>query len=33
MMYWQDIKNFIEQIPTKFGDFYVIKMNLVQIVL
>jgi len=27
------MKNFIEQIPIKFGGFYVIKLNLVQIVL
>jgi len=33
MMYWQDMKNFVEQISMKFGDFYAIEMNLVQIVL
>jgi len=27
------MKNFIKQIPIKFGGFYVIKMNLVQTVL
>jgi len=27
-----DIKNFVEQISTKFGGLYLIKMNLVQIV-
>jgi len=31
--YWQDIKNFDEQISIKFGEFYLIKMNLVQTVL
>jgi len=31
--YWQDIKNFVEQISIQFRDFYLIKMNLVQIVL
>jgi len=30
---WQDTKNFSEQISMKSGCFYVIKMNLVQIVL
>jgi len=24
--YWQDMKNFIEQISIKFGGFYLIKM-------
>jgi len=33
MLYWQDMKNFIEQIPIKYGGIYVIKMNLVQTVL
>jgi len=33
MLYWQDMKNFVEQIPIKFRSFNVIKMNLVQIVL
>jgi len=27
------MKDFVEQIPIKFGDFHVIKMNLVQSVL
>jgi len=27
MFYWQDMKNFVEQIPIKFGCFFVIKMN------
>jgi len=27
MLYWQDVKNFVEQIPSKFGGFYVIKIN------
>jgi len=27
------MKNFVEQISIKFGDFYVIKVNLVQIVM
>jgi len=31
--YWQDMKNFVEQISIKFGGFYLNKMNLVQIVL
>jgi len=31
--YWQDMENFVEQISIKFGDFYLIKMNLVQTVL
>jgi len=30
MLYWQDMKNFIKQIPIKFIGFYIIKMNLVQ---
>jgi len=33
MLYWQDMKNLVEQIPIKFKGFYVIKMNLVQTVL
>jgi len=28
--YWQDMKNFVEQISKKFGGFYIIKTNLVQ---
>jgi len=31
MSYWQDMKNFDEQIPIKVGGFYVIKMYLVQL--
>jgi len=31
--YWQDVKNFVEQISIKLGGFYLIKMNLVQTVL
>jgi len=31
--YWQDMKNFVEQISKKFRGFYLIKMNLVQTVL
>jgi len=27
------MKNFVEQIPIKFGGFYLIKLNLVQILL
>jgi len=27
--YWQDIKNFVEQILKKFGGFYLKKINLV----
>jgi len=30
MLYLQGMKNFIKQIPIKFGGFYVIKMNMVQ---
>jgi len=30
MLYWQDMKNFVEQIPIKFEGFFVIKRNLVQ---
>jgi len=33
MFYWQDMKSFVEQIPIKFGGFYLIKMKLIQIVL
>jgi len=32
-MYWQDIKNFAEQISMKFGGFYLNKVNLVETVL
>jgi len=31
--YWQDMKNFVEKISTKFTGFYLNKMNLVQNVL
>jgi len=31
--YWQDMKNFVEKISTKFTDFYLNKMNFVQTVL
>jgi len=31
--YWQDMKNFVEQISTKFGGFYLIKTSIVQTVL
>jgi len=27
MLYWQDMKDFVEQIPIKFEGFYVIKIN------
>jgi len=33
MLYWQDMKNLVEQISIKLGGFYVIKINLVQTVL
>jgi len=31
--YWQDMRNFVEQISIKIGGLYLIKMNLVQTVL
>jgi len=31
--YWQDMKNFVEQISIKYRGFYLIKMNLVQTML
>jgi len=31
--YWQEMKNFVEQISIKFGGFYFIMMNMFQTVL
>jgi len=33
MLHWQGMKNFVKLITIKFTDFYLIKMNLVQILL